>query len=258
MSNPTRRFLPSPIRIAVAGTALVALAAGSLALTLVGGTSAGAQSPLPPVVNPRSITVHGVGRISQTPDQATVVIGVETRAATAAAALTANSTKANQLIATLKSNGIAPKDIQTSNLSVYPQYDNQGRRITGYQVTNTVTATVKDLKNAGTLIDAAAAVAGDAFRVNGLSFSISDNAKPLASARAAAVADARAQADQLATAAGVKLGQLRTFSSSSSSVPTPVFRDVAAAKTMAADSAVPIEAGSQEVTAEVDLVFDMS
>ena len=205
---------------------------------------------------PRTIVVHGIGRVSQVPDRATLNIGVETHAATAAAALADNNSKAGQLIKVLKDRGVLPKDIQTSNLSVYPQYDNQGRKIVSYQVTNTVTATVRELKDAGSLIDAAASVTGDAFRVNGISFSISDNSKALATARTAAVADARSIAEQLAAAAGVKLGQLRTITSSSSSVPSPVVQQLQAARV--AEASVPIEAGSQEVTAEVDLVFDMA
>lgn len=237
---------------------------GALALT-VGASATPArsllsQSTVPPAgspsTQPRTIVVHGIGRVSQVPDRATLSIGVETRAATAAAALADNNAKAAQLIKVLKDRGVQAKDIQTANLSVYPQYDNQGRRITSYQVTNTVTATVRQLSDAGGLIDAAASVTGDAFRVNGISFSISDNAKALASARAAAVADARTTAEQLAAAAGVRLGALRTLSSSTSSVPTPVVQQLQSARV--ADAAVPIEAGSQEVTAEVDLVFDMA
>ena len=205
----------------------------------------------------RTVNVHGVGKTSQAPDQVTVTMGVETLGATAAEALKANNEKATELIKVLKDRGVEDKHLQTSSLSIYPQYDTTGRRITGYTVSNTVTATMTDIKGAGALIDAAAGVAGDAIRVQGLSFSLSDSADALKIARERAVADGRTQAEQFATAAGVKLGILRTISTVSVNVPVPVFRQAKLAS--AADaSSVPIEAGSQEVSADVDLVYEIA
>ena len=148
---------------------------------------------------------------------------------------------------------MADKDVQTNNLSVSPQYDNAGRRIMGYVVNNSVTATLRDVKGAGALIDAAAGVAGDAIRVNSLQFGISDTAPGTTQARTAAVQDARKQAEQLATAAGVKLGKLRLIQSSSSTPPQPFYAEQAVAK---ADS-TPIEVGSQQISVAVDMVFDL-
>ncbi len=215
------------------------------------------QTSSPSTVLVRTINVHGVGRASETPDQATVTMGVETNAATAQLALRENNTKAAELIALLKSSGVEDRFIQTSQLSVYPQFDNQGRKIVGYQVSNIVTATVKDVKKAGAVIDAAAGVAGDAIRIQSLGFGLSDSSEPVKRARTRAVEDARTQAEQLATAAGVKVGALRTISSSSVSAPPILYQQNVSAKVASADSSVPLEAGSAEVTAEVDLVFDL-
>lgn len=215
------------------------------------------QTSSPSTVPVRTINVHGVGRASETPDQATVTMGVETNAATAQLALRENNTKAAELIALLKSSGVEDRFIQTSQLSVYPQFDNQGRKIVGYQVTNIVTATVKDVKKAGAVIDAAAGVAGDSIRIQSLSFGLSDSSEPLKRARTRAVEDARTQAEQLGAAAGVKVGALRTISSSSVSAPPILYQQNVSAKVASADSSVPLEAGSAEVTAEVDLVFDL-
>ncbi len=201
----------------------------------------------------RSISVHGVGLVEATPDKVTISLGVENKATTAARALQDNSARANELIAVLKAKGVADKDVQTNNLSVSPQYDNAGRRIMGYVVNNSVTATLRDVKGAGALIDAAAGVAGDAIRVNSLQFGISDTAPGTTRARTAAVQDARKQAEQLATAAGVKLGRLRLIQSSSSTPPQPFYAEQARAK---ADSA-PIEVGSQQISVDVDMVFDL-
>lgn len=208
----------------------------------------------------RTIVVHGTGRASATPDQATISLGVETNGATAQAALRDNNTKAAELIKLMKSAGVDDKSIQTSQLNIYPRYDDKGQKITGYQVSNMVTVTVKDIKKAGEMLDQAAALSGDAIRIQGVSFSLSDGSPVMAAtqkeARTLAVKDARLQAEQLAEAAGVKIGALRSISNSSYSAP-PVMLEQGRAK-LAADSAVPLEAGSQQITAEVDLVFDMA
>ncbi len=218
------------------------------------------SNPATPTASVRTIIVHGSGKASATPDQVTVTLGVETNAKTAQAALKDNNTKADELIKLLKAAGIDAKDIQTNQLSASPQYDNTGRKLSSYQVTNTVTVTIKNLGKAGEIIDQAAASAGDAIRIQSVSFSLSDESPAMASslktARANAVADARLQAEQLASAAGVKLGALRTISAGNVSAP-PVFLG----RTRQADFAakdVPLEAGSQQITADVDLVFDLA
>jgi uncharacterized protein len=155
----------------------------------------------------------------------------------------------------LKDSGIEDKCIQTSQLSVYPQFDNQGCKVVGYQVSNIVTVTIKDVKKAGPVIDAAAGVAGDAIRIQSLGFGLSDSCEPLKRARIRAVEDARAQAEQYAAAAGVKVGPLRTITSTSSFNTPIIYQNVA--RVASADSGVPLEAGSAQVIAEVDLIFDL-
>lgn len=248
---------PRRTRFLAAVGALTVASAGMLAVRP--DASASAQTDETTKVEPRSIRVQGIGLVSQVPDQVSISLGVETKAATAAAALKENNAKSNELVKVLKSRGVADKDLRTNELSIYPQFDNRGVRITSYQVTNSITATLKDLANAGGLVDAAAAVAGDSIRVNGLSFSIADTSAVLAKARLAAVKDGRAQAEQYAAAAGVKLGALRTLTGGSASVPPPVFAEAKAAQAASGDVApAPIAPGSQEVTATVELVFDIA
>ncbi len=203
----------------------------------------------------RTIIVDGTGRVAETPDRMILNLGVETRAARVADALKANNDSATTVNKLLKSKGIEARDIQTSGLSIYPQFDNTGRRITAYQVNNSITVMIRKLDTSGALIDEVARVAGDAIRINGLSFGIGDTSKSQGRARELAVADARVQAEQLTKAAGVKLGALRTIRTSveSNVGPQPQFK---AAETRSAD--VPIEAGSYEVSASVQLVYDIS
>ena len=244
--------------------AIAALATAGLVLFTACGDNSGAQTIRPAAETAGSdassgIAARGVGSVKGKPDTLTVSLGVETRAARAADALAANNEKAKALIDTLKSKGVDEKDIQTSQLSIYPTFDPNGnQRITGYQVNNSVTAILHDLANAGALIDAAADAAGDAIRVNSMGFSIDDDGALKAAARSEAVRAARAQAEQLAEAAGVKLGRLRSVSEISGGggpIPYPL------ANAGAADGAkmsAPIEAGTQELQLQVDAVFDIA
>lgn len=224
--------------------AIVALGA----LVLV-GCSAGNAPTAPTAAT--GITTRGVGTVTMTPDTVTLVIGVQTRDQSAKAALDANTAKATALINVLKSKGVAPADLQTSQLSANPTYDSATGRITGYEVTNQVTATLHDVGAAGGLIDAAGQAAGDAVRIQQLSFSIGDDSASRAQARADAVRQAQAHAQQLAEAAGVRLGRVQSIIEMPANPPGPL--DRAAAPVTAAP--VPVEPGSQKLTVMVEVVY---
>ncbi|MBA2472157.1 MAG: SIMPL domain-containing protein [Pseudonocardiales bacterium] len=179
-------------------------------------TSTGAGSTSLP-----GITTRGLGTVTRTPNAVTVVIGVQTRAQSAKGALDANTGKATALIDVLKSKGVAAADLQTSQLSVNPTSDSATGRITGYEVTNQVTAKLHDIGAAGGLIDAAGEAAGDAVRLQQLAFSIDDDSASRAQARADAVRQAQAHAKQMADAA----------------------------------APVPIEPGAQELAVMVEVVY---
>ena len=202
------------------------------------------------------ISAQGTGKVTAPPDLLTLVIGVETRAASSDAALKDNANRANALIATLEHHGIAAKDLTTSQLSVSPTYDTNGQHITGYQVSNVVTAKDHDLQGAGPLIDAAAGAAGDAVRIQQISFSIDDDGALLAQARADAVRQAHDQADQMAKAAGVRLGRVRSISEGSSVSPRYNYGGLPAPGAAAA-APTPILPGSQDLTVTVTAVYDV-
>jgi uncharacterized protein YggE len=182
----------------------------------------------------------------------TVSLGVQTGAPTAQAALADNNTRAQTLVNVLKERGVKPADIQTSDLPVFPTFDEKGRRITGYAVTNAVTAKLRAIDQAGALIDAVTFAVGDAIRLNGISFSIDDTSALIARARADAVKQAMAQAHQLADAAGVRLGAVRTIDETAQNTPQPL--NYAGADAMRAAQSAPIERGSQDVTLDVKVV----
>ena len=206
---------------------------------------------------PRTITVNGQGEASAAPDMAILSIGVQSEGATAAEALRQNSADMSSAIATLKDLGVEDRDLQTSGLSINPRYDYQSnrnvRRLIGYTASNTLTVKLRDLDNAGGVIDAA--VQSGANSIGGISFTFS-NPKPLMdTARRNAVADARAKAELLTEAAGVNLGQVITIQGGHTSSPSP--RPMMMRMEAAADSSVPIEAGESSISANVTIVYEI-
>lgn len=201
--------------------------------------------------DPPVITTQGTGIITGTPDTVTVVLGVQTQAAQAALAMDENAELANTLIRTIKDQGVDDRDITTTNLSVQPNYQPAGT-IDGYTVTNQVQATLRDIARSGDLIDAAAGAAGDAIRVQQLTFSIDDASDLRARARAEAVAEAQAQARQIADAAGTQLGEVQSIIEDPDTGATP-FPQARAMTDRAAPT--PIEPGSQELSVSVSVTY---
>jgi uncharacterized protein YggE len=212
---------------------------------------AAAQS-LPP---PRVITMAGHGEARAVPDTATVSAGVRAQAPTAAAALAANTTRMEAVMAALKKQGVPDKDIRTSNFSISPQYANgngEAPRVTGYQANNQVEVRLEDVKKVGTVLDAL--VAAGANQMNGLSFSIRDDAALLAKARSAAVEEARLKAETFARAAGVSLGAILSIGESGGAMPP---RPMYAAPMMVRDKAVPVALGEQSVDADITITWEI-
>ncbi len=205
------------------------------------------------------ITVMGEGAISSTPDMATIMLGVTSQGETAGAALTDNSRQVQEILARLTAAGIEARDMQTSGLSLNPQFDYDQSAsgklpdILGYMVTNNVTVIVRDLPKLGQVLDEV--VQGGANTFNGLTFGLSEPTPALDEARKKAVADAHRKADLYATAVGAKVGQIVSIAENSGyAEPAPMFR-------MAADSAgapVPVAAGELRVTAIVTIEYELN
>ncbi|MBV9313032.1 MAG: SIMPL domain-containing protein [Pseudonocardia sp.] len=234
--------------------ASVALTLG--ALLLAGCADAHRQTDNQSLDAQAGIVAHGVGKVSGAPDTATLVLGVQTQGPSARGALDANTAKANALVAMLKSNGVAAADVRTSELAVSSVYGPGGARIIGYQVSNQVNATLRDITSAGRIIDAAVGIAGDTVRIQQLSFSIADDSALRAQARAAAVQQAQARAKQMADAAGVSLGRLRSISD----VPgyPPARYGAQAAPRALPGAETPVEPGMQELQVAVNVAYDIA
>ena len=213
------------------------------------------------------ISVNGNGAVNASPDIAIISLGVETRADTVSAARSQAATAMTAILASLKSNGIADKDVQTTSFNIQPVTVYEERtvngirqstpRIVGYRVTNNVQAKVRALDKVGAAVDGAAAAGGDATRINSISFSIDDQ-KPLeATARELAVKDALAKAQALAKTAGVKVGDAISIVEFSA---TPVVQRellAFAAPKAAGDSSTPFAGGELEVRIQVQVVFSI-
>ncbi len=232
---------------------LAGLAAAAVAAVLLGACS-DAKITTPAggagAAGGTGIVATGVGRVTGTPDTATVTLGVQVRADTAAAALDRANQGAAAVIDVLRQNGVDEADIATSSLSIYPVYDENGQRVTGYEASNTVTATLRDVDGAGAVIDATARAAGTDVVLNGISFSISDTSEMMQQARQQAVEAAQAQAQELATAAGVSLGELISLTESGGVTPPVPY---AAEADMG--GGVPVEPGTQELSLTVTAVY---
>ncbi len=206
---------------------------------------------------PRTLSVTGQGEALATPDMAIVTIGVQTEGETAADALRANSVAMKATIDKLKSLDIEARDIQTSNLSVNPRYNYDKNRSTpelvGFNASNTVRVKLRDLDNAGAVIDQA--VQSGANSLGGISFSFAEPKPLYDAARRDAVADAQARAALLADAAGVKLGPVLTIQDGH--VATPYPSPVMANMRMQAESAAPIEAGESSIRAQVAIIYEI-
>jgi uncharacterized protein len=221
---------------------LLLLGATLVAVALPGAATSAAADPA-------GITVHGTGSVESVPDRAELSFGVESQGATARAALAANAAEMRRVLAALRSAGAT--NVKTQYVSLSPRYGERNEA-QGFNATNSVSATVRDISRAGAVIDAA--VAAGANQVYGPSLSRGDQTALYRQALKAAVDDARATAQALAAASGLSLGRV-TAIVEGGGAPQPLPFG-AADKAMA--ESTPIEPGTNEVTATVSVTFSLS
>ena len=208
----------------------------------------------------RSIHVTGSGSVVDEPDIAVLNLGVSVEKEAVAEAREAAAVAMTAVIASLKANDIAEKDIQTERFSIHPQYDytENGRVLRGYRVNNTLSAKVRELENLSDIIDDAAGAGGDIIVVNSVQFMIEDTTPLQAQARSLAVKNAEEKAQTLAEAGGVTLGKPITITETSRAAsPTIAYAEEADFADDSARSATPIEAGELTVTVNVTIVYEI-
>ena len=229
------------------------LQAAVASAVFAGAAAAQAVSGAP--TQPPRIVTSGEAQVRVTPDRATILVGVQTRGATAAAAGNSNARIQKAILDTLKALGLGSDQLATQNYSVNPemQYPPTGGpgRVVGYTVSNVVRVELRRVEQVGPVIDAS--LAKGANQINSVQFTSSTAAEARRTAMGDAVRDARADAEALARAAGGTLGPVIEITSSAPPI-RPMFSDMAMRTTMAKE-ATPIEPGEQVIMASVSVVW---
>lgn len=232
-------------------TALLISACHSQAPTQINGPS----SP------PALIQVSATGTSTQVPDVAIVSAGSVSEGKTAREAMIGNATKMTAVFDALIEAGIERKDITTSQLSLQPRYNygdrQNGRRtqrIDGYEARNTVTVKSDDIEKVGVMLDAL--VEAGVNNINNVSFSVKDAKAAKAQARQDAIKDAREKAQNMAKAAGVKLGRLTSLNESGGSFAPRPYQQFARSTSLESAS-TPISAGEQTLSVTVNLSYQI-
>ncbi len=229
-------------RLVILVLALAALAA--LGGCTSDGASSGASAPS------RTVTASGTGVTAAAPDVAEMYLGVTILEKDAKTALDTASKTATAITTAVKDVGVAAEDVQTANISIYPQYSNSTSEITGYSASIQVRVKVRDLAKIGDVITGANDAGAN--QVSGPTFTLSDDSEARAKSIKLAVDDARKQAQVMAEAAGKSVGEVVSISETGVQIPVIAF-EAASAR----DSSVPVEPGQLDVTANVTVVFSL-
>jgi uncharacterized protein YggE len=224
----------------VAGVLLVAAAIAGVAQPHLGRTATPSAGS--------TITVTGNATVDSTPDQASFDFGVTTNGATAAEALSRNASQARAIIYSLRKAGVHAADIQTTQVSLWPQTSSDGRTITGYQASNSVQVTAA-LRKSGQIVDAA--VRAGANNVDGPNLDTAEKSSLYNKALTRALADAKQKAQAIASAAGLTLGASIKVREGGAATPF-LYGDTLEAR---ATAAPPIEAGTQKIQASVTVSY---
>ena len=222
--------------------------------------AASTQPSTVPVLGGPGINVGATAKVAGTPDTLRLDASVVATALSVSEALASANRSAAAVQKSLLDNGVQKKDLQTSGLSIQPEYDfpnNAAPRLKGYQVSESISAKLRNLGKAGDTIGKAVVAGGKAIRVNGISLDLEDTGALVSSARDQAFANAKAKAEQYAKAAGRSLGDVVSIAEDVTT-PTPIAMPYAAAGALALDkSSVPIQPGSQDVSVSVTVLFAM-
>lgn len=254
------------VRIAVIGV-LAILALFLLVLTINGAQNLG--RPTSPLTN--VITVSGSGKASAVPNIADITFGVTETASTVAEAQTAATAKNNSALDAVKKLGVADKDVKTVSYNVSPhytypspcppgalcpQYAGGNPKVTGYDVSETIEVKVRDTAKAGEVLQALGSLGVQ--NIYGPNFIVDDSHAVTNEARGKAIADARAQAELLASQLGVHLGQIVNYSEGGN-YPVPMYASMGKGGTMSADVAAPpsLPTGENETNVTVTITYEI-
>lgn len=236
-------------------TILPLLAAAALAMPAAALAQTAVQ--VQPISGTR-LDISATGEVTRVPDVAIISTGVVTRAPTATGAIRQNATRMERVRSALRQAGVADKDIQTSSLSLNPEYhyeQNKAPRLTGYQASNQVSVRFRDIGDTGKILDAL--VAEGANQISGPSLTIDKPEEALDEARLKAIANGRARADLYARALGMRVVRLLSVSEGGGYAVPPPMPMYARAEAASMDAQTKIDPGEQKVQVGVSMSFEL-
>jgi uncharacterized protein YggE len=204
------------------------------------------------------LDISATGEVTRVPDVAIISTGVVTRAPTATGAIRQNAARMERVRSALRQAGVADKDIQTSSLSLNPEYhyeQNKAPRLTGYQASNQVSVRFRDIGDTGKILDAL--VAEGANQISGPSLTIDKPEEALDEARLKAIANGRARADLYARALGMRVVRLLSVSEGGGYAVPPPMPMYARAEAASMDAQTKIDPGEQKVQVGVNMSFEL-
>jgi uncharacterized protein len=204
-------------------------------------------------VSPDTVSVSGTGSVEGVPNTLVASLRVHVRESSVQQALNDSATDARNVIASLKSHGVAATDIRTADVSLNPDYNNHGE-IDGYDSSESLTVHVHPLNQVGRVLSAASTAAGNTVNIDSLSFDIADNTSLLAGARASAFANAKAAASQYAALSGTSLAHVERITSVVTGV-TPIEKEAFSSDSLSGAAGIPIQAGQQKVNVTVKVIW---
>lgn len=232
----------------------LSLALGTVTMTAQAQTAPGYAVPTDGTL----LNVSAQAEASRVPDVATLSAGVVTQAADGNAAMRQNAEQMAKVVAAIKAAGIPEKDVQTSGISLNPQYryaENEPPKITGYQASNTVSLKVRDIAKLGKVLDALAAVGAN--QINGPSFEIDQPEPVYDEARLAALKKAQARAETYAKALGLRVRRIVSISEGGGGFrPVPMMAMAMDAKAGRMES-TPVSPGETTLSVSLDVVFEL-
>lgn len=241
---------------------IVSLIVALAVVGLTGCTAEGTASDELRALNLNSlqgIWVTGTGEVSAVPDIVNLRVGIEAQEASVAEAQTQAAEAMDDVMSALIANGVAEKDIQTQYFSIQRvttwDRDTEQEVVVGYRVTNMVTARIRDVDEAGNIIDAVAEAGGDLVRIDSINFSIDDPSDYYDEARVEAMADAKDKAERLAELGGVTLGKPTYISEGAQAIP---IYERAVGYAFAEEAVVketPISPGEMEISLTVQVAY---
>ena len=239
------KFVPRLLMLAVAGLTAVAVSACD---------STPAPTPGPGNTAPRQVTVLGEGKVEGTPDTLTANVAIESVASDVTGAMNQAGGRQQAVIDALVGSGIDRKDISTSQVSLQPQFGDNGTTINGYRASNAIDVKIRRIDTASQALALIVNTGGNDTRINSVNYSIDDDSQLVKDARARAFNDAKDRAEQYAQLSGLELGKILSISETGTTAPPPPPTPM---PRMAMAEAVPLEPGQQTVGFSVTAVWEL-